>query len=432
MKPIGLLVVLVGCGAKPAEPLSTPPPIAHPAIDKSVELRPVKSEIAGTRPKLDIDDYVPDVAEYGRWPLTISEHPSLEPHFNIAEALAEPGVSWTDLCARGAQHRHLSSKQELVDYLDAWCNVAADDFRTAITKLGDSRRAKTVGVTRALRLDVASIAAAHGSAHDLESFLRSGGFLNVEEVDLVAAAYDEVGALDDAEEANRLAITMDYTPTEPMMCKRMLRAIADTKGTPQGEAIAALQERAKPLKGIGEQTPRCVAEYAEVQCWRGAECYDYWVDRWIAVTGSTRSVGVGVRILVSAYHDWPAEPQFGSTWLSRAIQLDAAWPPGDKFKLLLPELDLALRASNCETELLDAIDSYAFRLDDQLDKTVVANPLGMRHDGQPHVDLDHLEAATTKQVIDHLARVRTEGKQLLHASGAECVERIAQLPAMTP
>src|SRR5664279_442552 len=96
---IGLLVVLVGCGAKPAEPLSTPARIAPPEIEAPTP----GSRIAFSRPSIDIAVYLPDIAQYGRWPLTLSEHPALEPHFDIAGALADPGISWTDLCARGAQ-----------------------------------------------------------------------------------------------------------------------------------------------------------------------------------------------------------------------------------------------------------------------------------------------------------------------------------------
>src|SRR5450755_4409035 len=122
MKP-WLVVMVLGCGAKPAEPLSTPEPISHP--HEIVVL-------AAPRPAIDITDTTPDLTPYGRWPLTVAEHPELDPHFAIAEALAQPGITWQDLCARGAQFRHMSQNAELGDYLAAWCSVAKEDYADAL------------------------------------------------------------------------------------------------------------------------------------------------------------------------------------------------------------------------------------------------------------------------------------------------------------
>jgi hypothetical protein len=367
----------------------------------------------------------------------MSEHPSLEPHFDIAAALADPGISWTDLCARGAQHRHMSSKQELVDYLDAWCSVAKDDLTTAIAKLGSARHAATVGVVQALKLDVASITAAHGSAHDLESFLRSGGFLDVDQVDLVAASYYEVGALDDAIEANQLAVAIDNDAREPITCKRMLRAIANTSGVARDEAIAALKNRALPRRGLDQPTmPRCVDAYAEVQCWRDDDCASYWGTKWRSPSGAAWDESNDLKRLLVSYRAWPATPQTGTTWLSIAEQLGATWPPRDKFELLIPALDLAVRASMCDSRLVDAIDKYAAFVDADLDGHSIVQyagrPLGMRSVDRAPEDAGRLDATTEQAIRNHLALVRTQAKLLRPAISSECVERIAQLPPMTP
>jgi hypothetical protein len=434
MKPIGLLVVLVGCGAKPAEPLSTP------AITPPAEVAPGTPGTPGAivgfaRPTIDVANYLPDVTESGRWPLGMSEHPSLEPHFDIAAALADPGISWTDLCVRGAQHRHMSSKQDLVDYLDAWCSVAKDDLPTAIVKLGSAHRAATVGVLQALKLDVASIAAAHGSAHDLESFLRSGGFLDVDQVDLVAAAYYEVGALDDALEANQLAASMDYNAHEALRCKRMLRAIADTSGSARDDAVAELKDIAIPRRGPDQQAiPHCADAYAEVQCWRDDDCASYWGTKWRGPSGAARDESADLKRLLVSYRAWPATPQTGTTWLSIAQQLEETWPPRDKFELLIPALDLAVRASMCDSRLVGAIDKYAAFVDADLDGHSIVQyagrPLGIRQADRAPEAAGQLDAATAHTIRDHLALVRAQAKLLQPAITSECAQRIAQLPPM--
>ena len=156
MMKIGFaLMVMVGCGAKPAEPLEKPTPLAHelqvstpvpsgavPSFAASGEETPVAMI---PRPALETLLEPPDVTELGRWPLTIAEHPALEPHFDIAAALAAPGITWTDLCARGAQHRHLATQQELVTYLDAWCSVIPGHYGSAIATLGSVRTRRTAG-----------------------------------------------------------------------------------------------------------------------------------------------------------------------------------------------------------------------------------------------------------------------------------------------
>jgi hypothetical protein len=436
MKPIGLLVVLVGCGAKPAEPLSTPVPVAPPV--ETIGPVAAHSRIAYPRPAIDIAAYLPDVAEYGRWPLTLAEHPALEPHFDIAGALADPGIEWTDLCARGAQHRHMSSKQELVDYLDAWCSVAKDDLPTAISKLGAARHASTVGVVQALKMDVASITAEHGSAHDLESFLRSGGFLTADQVDLVSAAYNEVGKLDDAVEANQLAVTMDYGASEAITCKRLLRRIADTSGATREDAVADLKDRAVPRKALDQQQPpRCVDAYAEVQCWQLDDCAPYWgTKHWTSGTHLPLDESQHLKQLLDTYRAWPVTAQTGSTWLAVAQHLEDTWPPHDKFELVLPALDLSLRASACDARLLAAVVAYAALLDGTLNTHLVlqsdGRPLGVHLGDRAPEMAGRLDATTEKAIHDHLALVHTQAYQLESAITAECGNQIAQLPPMTP
>src|SRR4051794_986167 len=99
------VVALVGCGARPAEPLVRPTPLTPnelplskpPHVGRILSVAgskpppsppPVSAQslMMFPRPVLETAIEPPDVAELGRWPLTIAEHPALEPHFDVASA----------------------------------------------------------------------------------------------------------------------------------------------------------------------------------------------------------------------------------------------------------------------------------------------------------------------------------------------------------
>jgi len=293
-------------------------------------------------------------------------------------------------------------------------------------------------VLQALKLDVASIAAEHGSAHDLESFLRAGGFLTTDQVDLVAAAYNEVGRLDDAAEANQLAATMDRSANEAVTCKRMLRSIADTTGAAREDAVAELRSLAKPRKELDrQQRPRCVDAYAEVQCWQLEDCISFWaVRQWTSELGILLPQDEGLHGLLEGYRGWPETPQTGSSWLAFAQRLELVWPPRDKFELILPALELSVRASECDTRLLAALEVYAGHLDATLNTHLFVQsdgrPIGVRAADHAPEMAGRIDPMIEKDIRDHLARIRSQAYQLEAANTSKCGQQIAQLPPMTP
>src|SRR3569833_3164899 len=349
MMKIGFaLVVMVGCGAKPAEPLEKPTPLAPnklqlstpapshtgPAFAGSGDLAPETAVAMIPRPALETLLEPPDVAELGRRPLTIAEHPALEPHFDIAAALAAPGITWTDLCARGAQQRHLATQQELVTYLDAWCSVIPGHYGSAIATLGSVRHASNRRLVEALRLDVAALVAALGPAHDLESFLRAGGFLDVAHVDLASAAYFEVGKLDDAVEANRLAEEKESSPTESVRCTLLLRLVADTSDGARYGALAQLRLAAiVPANDV--RTPYCRAEYDMARCWKDGDCAAYWA------TLEPSAAAPGVVILGEVYLTWSSF-RTAIHWASAAARHNKTRPLRDRYMLLVPAIETSL------------------------------------------------------------------------------------------
>ena len=104
MRVLVVVVIVAGCSSRPRtrapEPLSAPQVVHQVASTRSV--------VWVARPQIDVEPLLPDLGEDLRWPLAMTDHPALEPKFAIASALAQPGIGWTDLCARGVQNRHLA------------------------------------------------------------------------------------------------------------------------------------------------------------------------------------------------------------------------------------------------------------------------------------------------------------------------------------
>jgi hypothetical protein len=442
-----LVVVLVGCGAKPAEPLEVPKPLAPNELQLSrpPHVGPIQSvrgseptvadpprvlgpgTVVFPRPVIETPIEPPDVNELGRWPLTVAEHPALEPHFDVAGALAEPGISWTDLCARGAQHRHLSTKQELVAYLDAWCSVTTGNYSTTIEKLGHLILAPNAQLVRALKFDVAALAAAHGPAHDLESFLRDGGFLDLRQVDLIAAAYFEVGKLEDAAEANRLAETMDNAPLETVRCTRMLRAIADTVNSDRDDAIREMRLIAYPPSD-GIRKPHCRAQYEEVLCWKDRDCNGYW---------GGLVAGVRPTALQNLGHVYVRWNRFYSSfdWYTAASDLMGAAPFRDRYTLLIPALDLALRTTGCPSKLFDDIDRVALLGIAELDPTrpieLMTRP-DLEAESERKSQLATLTPREIKAFRTRLEATRTMAHRLDKLDPPACLKAQASLPPVQP
>ena len=443
MMKIGFaLVVMVGCGAKPAEPLEKPTPLAPnelqlstpvpshtvPSFAGSGDLAPETAVAMIPRPALETLLEPPDVAELGRWPLTIAEHPALEPHFDIAAALAAPGITWTDLCARGAQNRHLATQQELVTYLDAWCSVIPGHYGSAIATLGSVRHASNRRLVEALRLDVAAIVAAHGPAHDLESFLRAGGFLDVAHVDLASAAYFEVGKLDDAVEANRLAEEMESSPTESVRCTRMLREVADTTDGAREGALAQLRLAAiVPANDV--RTPYCRAEYDMARCWKDGDCAAYWA------TLVPSADAPGVVYLGGVYEAWSTFRR-SSEWLRAAEELASARPLRDRFTLLVPALDASIRLSRCNRTLVAGLEEV---IQESLDDLAAQPPkkpsLSIRQSYEANLTKQELQQIPARDVARWQRQLRTALAQvqaLWNFDDAGCEKYIAALPPVQP
>ncbi|MFT3699015.1 MAG: hypothetical protein QM831_38070 [Kofleriaceae bacterium] len=325
-------LVMVGCGA-PAEPLKTPKPIAHAAD------RELPALLGAPTPHTDVDrsGMLPtppfDPSPWGRWPLTVSQHPELEPHFPIANELAQPGVSWLDLCARGAQSRHMATHAELGEYLAAWCAVTKDDYADALQQLAPLRNERRLH--DAVELDVSSIVAAGISGDSAESTLRHANLIDIHIIDLTSAAYFEVGKLDAALAMNRLVADVDRRPTEEVYCHRLAREYANSGPTEQAAIYEQLDHK--------------------------------------QATGSMRCDGMLTVLRPEHVLPVPTDTQlFVDSWPKQAARFEH-WQYivkiGEKlqeqyvgYRLAVAALEMALRTSQCELGQLGWVRDYAMHM----------------------------------------------------------------------
>jgi hypothetical protein len=337
---VGLAALLLAaCAAKPPAPLDVGN-AAAPATGS----RPVRDwpPVSATRPELDIEQLIPDFHDVLRWPLSAMAHPTLEPRFAIAAVFADPGVGWLELCQRGVQNRIMAGQgRDELDYLRGWCNAVKGDADGACDKLAPLVSSTVMGMSTAVRVDVANIIANQGGIDKADHLLKKHNIRDLALLDILAATYVEVGDLNDAFEINRRATDQDLTPVPATKCRRLVRDIV-LRGR-GGHEIRA-KELADMTKGKAPD-PTCVELHHEMLCWlRARDCDDYFQD-----------IGVDVRTsyLIDAYQSWPHDPVSSTRWLDIATDAVRAMPLEGAREMAVSAFDAAIRASSsCDNTVL--------------------------------------------------------------------------------
>ena len=218
-------VVVLGCGGgKPAEPLPVVPEKAHPGMPAHLSAglgKPARFP----RPELAIAEPKPDLTEEPRWPLTIMQHPALEPQFNVAGALADPGISWTELCARGVQHRHDPARQDELAYLGGWCAAEQHDVQLAMRDLAPLMRSPVPGIANGAPFDMVNVLVQSDDADHATQLLADQQLRDAHLWDLLAAAFFEIGKYNDALSATSTAMQLDPHPAPAATCHRLAREV---------------------------------------------------------------------------------------------------------------------------------------------------------------------------------------------------------------
>lgn len=254
---------------------------------------------------------IPDPEHALRWPLSLGTHPTLEPSFAIAAALAEPGIGWMELCKQGGANRFGGAKlRDLTTYLRAWCTVANGDRDSGVGMLAPLLASVTPQLAAAVRLDIVSILA-HGSADEAEELMSKHRLVELERLDLLAGTYVELGKPADAYTINERALQSDRGTHREQHCRRLARALvlgsSDTRDVPLAKLrVQAEQEKADPA---------CVELHRDLACWASAtttakptlgpaltSCMAYW---------DAHRVDPAHQKLFLAYLKWP-------TWTARS------------------------------------------------------------------------------------------------------------------
>lgn len=347
----GAVVVMLGvmaCRPPPPEPLSREPEIERVEPPNPVRTAPPLLP----RPDIDVSSLVPDPTHELRWPLSMSSHPELEPQFEIARALAEPGVGWTDLCRLGAHNRHLGKdKRDHVAYLRGWCSVGKQDFDAALAHLVPLTSSVVLGLAPAVRADFANIVISSGDANDATRLLAKHRIKDVAVLDTIAASYVELGRLDDAYEINELAITNDDRRNHANRCKRLTRRIVLRPPPKQIRAVDL------PSSGIFDvpdgADATCTRLARELECWLDpvAGCDAYLTDQKLDVARAGA--------LLDAYFTWPTGPTNKGTWSRIANYATLAFPQPGSDRLAVAALWNDLRTTECGSDRLRDIVTLA-------------------------------------------------------------------------
>ncbi|MFT3699014.1 MAG: hypothetical protein QM831_38065 [Kofleriaceae bacterium] len=331
------LVAILGCGGAPPEPLHTPTQRAQPAPR-------FVTELSAPMPHVDeVPEFDPQPA--GRWPLTLNEHPELEPHFPIANALAQSGISWLDLCNRGAQSRHMAQNAYLGEYLAAWCSVAKDDYRDAIDRLAPLRA--EYKLHDAIELDISAILVADSSGTSSSEANRIN-LINAHIADLTSASYFEIGRLDAALAMSGYASQMDRSNSEDTYCKRLAHEYAISGVGNRGQ----IQLHLMHPEAFDEQV-RCLDLRSQLE------------------PRETRDK------IVAA---WPKSLASFNQWLDVIVKADQFSDLNLRYRFSVAALEMALRTSVCSHTDLGFVTAYAHKLHD------VSNPNFHQHQATVGVD----------------------------------------------
>ena len=348
---VTVLVALAACRAQ-----KPPPPPAPPTERSAVAMRALAATMkpisrvskpippperrriiyVPERPAFDPDVFLPDPTPILRWPLNASSHPELAPQFEIASALAEPGLDWIALCRLGAHRRQAGrALRDPIGYLGAWCAVADHDTDTAIARFASLTRSTVAGLAPAVRQDITNVLVDHGTVDDAVRLLSKYRIRDLAVLDLLAATYLDVGRPDDAREVNELAILRDDV-NRANRCRRQARRVVMNPDPYRPDVNSGLLLFDEPK----EADRTCDRLEAQLACWLRPkrDCEPHF-----------RASGVDPRaqLLIQAHESWPTGPRNGFAWLETADFAIHAGTVARAYDFAVLALETAVRSEDC-------------------------------------------------------------------------------------
>ena len=339
-----LAVCLLGaaCAPKPPEPLLPPKrPVARNLPARAPISNPLL--IRAPRPDVTFPDLVPDLAEEPRWPLTGMQHPSLQPSYDVADALAEPGITWTDLCARSVDRRRDTAHRDELVYLGAWCAAERHDPSAAIRLLAQVRNSAVPGIAHAVPFDLANVLVDSQDAEHADRILDQTQLRTAPVYDVIAAAYFEVGRTDDAVQATTAALNIDYVHEQKTTCHRLARSALLSPEAARPLIVSELTNMAHRKA----PDPVCVELAAEVACVVDPDsaCSDY---------NASHHIDPSVQNLAAVAEHW-REARDWKAWMDLALRIHRQGARPQTLAMESIALDAAVVASECEPYALRGI-----------------------------------------------------------------------------
>jgi len=343
MRGLAAAAVVMSCGGRAPEPL---PPLQPPRVHP-VEHRP-EPLVRVPRPELpDIAALIPDLTEQLRWPLSIMEHPALEPRYPVARVLAATGISWSELCARGVQNRRDPAHKDELAYLGAWCAAQAHDTAAAVRALAPLSHAANLELAAAVPYDLVNVLVAEVDVGHADQLLTGESLRDPRLWDLLAAAYFEVGKNSDSFEASSTAAQLDGSARMDARCHRLARLAMIGS---EGQRSVFVDELADAAKQKNPD-PTCVELALSVPCVLAP------AERCEPYLRSQHYVPWRAQI-VSVYETWPERASW-KHWLDYAWKARHAWPADGGIELVNDALEAAVGASDCSAKQLEGLSRGA-------------------------------------------------------------------------
>jgi hypothetical protein len=339
-------VVVMACAPRAVEPLHPPTERKKPPQPSGTPLYEVRTRVP--RPELpDIAALVPDLTEQLRWPLTVMEHPALEPRYPVAGDLAVPGIAWTELCARGVQNRIDPAHKDELAYLGAWCLAENHDTAGAVRALVPLQHSNNLALSSAVSFDLANVLVADVDFAHADQLLSGDNVRDPLLWDLLAAAYYEVGKNSDSWQASSTAAQLDPNARMELRCRRIVRLAM--LGSPE-QARMFLDELADAAKQKVPD-PTCVDLALRVPCALdpASRCDTYLkIQHYVPVRAE----------LLAVYEEWPGDAG-SSAWIDYAWKAWHAFPADGSLELVDAALDAAVGTSDCERPRLENVSRAA-------------------------------------------------------------------------
>jgi hypothetical protein len=341
MRVVVVALVLTACASRPAQPPHAPAPRVQRAGTRAAISTPLR--IRAPRPDVSFPDLVPDLAEEPRWPLTGMQHPSLQPSFDVADALAEPGIGWMELCARNVDRRRDPAHRDELLYLAGWCAASRHDAAAAVALLAQVRGSAVPGISRGVGFDIANILVDTQDAEHADQILVAAQLRSAELYDLLAASYFEIGRNDDSVQATSAALQLDARRAPAATCHRLARVALLGPEASRGFDVDELSSAAHAK----QPDPVCVELAAEVSCVvdPAVRCHDY---------EALHHVDHGVQLLAALVEHW-REPRDWRGWLDVALDIHRQGPQPQTLEMESGALDAAVVGSECKEHELRSI-----------------------------------------------------------------------------